>query len=140
MALSRLATRSPLSGPGDPFVAILLALLIGFCFALFGGAIARLDALEAGLQARRPRGTGSVAWANIQKLLQSVLLPLAVAILSGLLAIVGIPFNLPVLDVLGGIVYGSPSREQCGRGAAGRVRGDDADAGRVGGRRTLRCR
>lgn len=109
VALSRLAYQIPLLlWSGDPFVAILLALLIGFCFALFGGAIARLDALETGLRLKPTAWDGlEFAWSNIQKLLQSVLLPLAVvAILSGLLAIVGIPFNLPVLDVLGGIIYG----------------------------------
>ena len=91
----------------DPLVTILLALLIGFCYALFGGAIARLDALETGLKLKPTAWDGlEFAWSNIQKLLQSVLLPLAVvAILCGLLAIVGIPFNLPVLDVVGGIIY-----------------------------------
>ena len=91
----------------DPLITILLALLIGFCFALFGGAIARLDALETGLKLKPTAWEGlEFAWSNIQKLLQSVLLPLAVvAILCGLLSIVGIPFNLPVLNVVGGIIY-----------------------------------
>ncbi|MAJ47035.1 MAG: hypothetical protein CMJ57_06895 [Planctomycetaceae bacterium] len=91
----------------DPLITILLALLIGFCFALFGGAIARLDALESGLKLKPTAWDGlEFAWSNVQRLLQAVLLPLAVvAILCGLLAIVGIPFNLPVLDVVGGILY-----------------------------------
>ena len=108
LALSRIAYRIPMAlWAADPFVAILLCLLIGFCFALFGGAIARLDALETGLKLKPTAWDGlEFAWSNVQKLLQSVLLPLAVvAILSGLLAIVGIPFNLPVLDVVGGIIY-----------------------------------
>ncbi|MEE2681958.1 MAG: hypothetical protein VX641_06255 [Planctomycetota bacterium] len=91
----------------DPLVTILLAFLIGFCFALFGGAIARLDALETGLKLKPTAWDGlEFAWSNIQRLLQSVLLPLAVvAVLCGLLSIVGIPFNLPVLNVVGGIIY-----------------------------------
>ena len=91
----------------DPLVTILLALLIGFFYALFGGAIARLDALETGLKLKPTAWDGlEFAWSNVQKLLQSVLLPLAVvAILCGLLSIVGIPFNLPVLDIFGGIIY-----------------------------------
>ena len=91
----------------DPMIAILLTLLIGFCFALFGGAIARVDALESGLKLKPTAWDGlEFAWSNVQRLLQSVLLPLAVvAILCGLLSIVGIPFNLPVLDVIGGILY-----------------------------------
>ena len=77
---------------------------------------------------------------NIQKLLQRALPLAVVAILCGLLSIVGIPFNLPVLNVVGGIIYvlAIASARECG--AAGRIRRDAADARRCRRRGTSRCR
>ncbi len=95
---------------GDPMMTSLLALMIGFFFALFGGAIARLDALDTGL-GRKPTAWDGLefAWANIGRLIGAVLLPLVIVVfLAGLLAVVGIPFNLPVLDVVGAILYVIP--------------------------------
>lgn len=95
---------------GDPVMTSLIALMIGFFFALFGGGIARLDALDTGL-GRKPTAWDGLefAWANIGRLVGAVLLPLVIVIfLAGLLAVVGIPFNLPVLDVVGGILYVIP--------------------------------
>ena len=88
----------------------LIALLIGFFFALFGGGIARLDALDTGL-GRKPTAWDGLefAWANIGRLVGAILVPLVIVLfLAGLLAVVGIPFNLPVLDVVGGILYVIP--------------------------------
>ncbi len=95
---------------GDPLMTSLIALMLGFFFALFGGAISRLDALDTGL-GRKPTAWDGLefAWANIGRLIGAVLLPLLIVLfLSGLLALVGIPFNLPVLDVIGGILYAIP--------------------------------
>ena len=95
---------------GDPMMTSLIALMIGFFFALFGGGIARLDALDTGL-GRKPTAWDGLefAWANIGRLVGAVLLPLVIVIfLAGLVAVVGIPFNLPVLDVVGGILYVIP--------------------------------
>ena len=95
---------------GDPMMTSLIALMIGFFFALFGGGIARLDALDTGL-GRKPTAWDGLefAWANIGRLVGAVLVPLVIVVfLAGLLAVVGIPFNLPVLDVVGGILYVIP--------------------------------
>lgn len=95
---------------GDPVMTSLIALLIGFFFALFGGGIARLDALDTGL-GRKPSAWDGLefAWANIGRLVGAILVPLVIVLfLAGLLAVVGIPFNLPVLDVVGGILYVIP--------------------------------
>jgi len=95
---------------GDPWMTSLIAVMIGFFFALFGGGIARLDALDTGL-GRKPTAWDGLefAWANIGRLIGAVLLPLLIVVLlAGLLALVGIPFNLPVLDVVGGILYVIP--------------------------------
>lgn len=90
-----------------PIMSILIGLLLAFSFALFGGGIARLDALDTGTQRKETAWTGlEFAWANINLGLQSMLIPLGiVAILTALLAILGIPFNFPVLDIVGGLLY-----------------------------------
>lgn len=91
----------------SPLMTVLIGLLLAFALALFGGAIARLDALDTGMR-RKPRAWSGLeyAWANIGSFLRVLLFPLAlVGILGGVSALLGVPFNLPVLDVLGGVFY-----------------------------------
>ena len=90
-----------------PFLMILIGLLFGFTVALFGGAIARLDALDTGLGQKATAWVGlEYAWAHVGSYLQALLLPLGlVALLTGLAALVGVPFNLTYLDILGSILY-----------------------------------
>ena len=86
---------------------ILIGLLFGFTLALFGGAIARLDALDTGLGRKSSAWIGlEYAWAHVGSYLQALLLPLGiVAVLTGLVALVGAPFNLPYLDIIGSLIY-----------------------------------
>ena len=90
-----------------PFLMILIGLLFGFTLALFGGAIARLDALDTGLGRKSSAWIGlEYAWAHVGSYLQALLLPLGiVAVLTGLVALVGAPFNLPYLDIIGSLIY-----------------------------------
>lgn len=91
-----------------PVMTVLIGLLLAFALALFGGAIARLDALDTGL-GRKPTAWAGLeyAWAHIGTNLQTLLLPLAiVTILAGLAALLGIPFNIPYLDLIGAVLYG----------------------------------
>ena len=91
----------------NPFLTCLVGLLLVFTVALFGGAIARLDALDTGLGRKATAWVGlEYAWAHIGMFLQPLILPLGlVGILAGLAALIGTPFNLPYLDVIGGILY-----------------------------------
>lgn len=107
-ALARLIFEIPAQAFVEhPFITILLGLLLAFTAALFGGAIARLDALDTGLRRKPTAWIGlEYAWTHASTFLQTLLLPLAVvAVLAGLAAIVGIPFNLEYLDVIGSILY-----------------------------------
>lgn len=91
-----------------PLLTALIGVLLAFSLALFGGAIARLDALDTGLGQKTTAWIGiEYAWAHISIFLQALLLPLfLVAVLAGLAALIGIPFNIPYLDVIGAIIYG----------------------------------
>ena len=91
-----------------PLLTVLIGLLLAFALALFGGAIARLDALDTGLGQKPTAWMGiEYAWAHISSFIQPLLLPLfLVAVLGGLAALIGIPFNIPYLDVVGAIIYG----------------------------------
>lgn len=90
-----------------PIMAILIGLLLAFSLALFGGAISRLDAMDTGLNRKETAWTGlEFAWLHFGRFVQSLLVPIGiVALLTGALAILGIPFNLQILDILGGIFY-----------------------------------
>jgi hypothetical protein len=90
-----------------PIITSLIGLLLAFAAALFGGAIARLDALDTGLGKKPTAWVGlEYAWSHVGVFLQPLLLPLAlVGVLAGLSALIGTPFNLPYLDVLGGLLY-----------------------------------
>ena len=91
-----------------PLLTALVGLLLAFALALFGGAIARLDALDTGLGQKPTAWVGmEYAWAHISTFMQAMVLPLfLVAVLAGLAALIGIPFNIPYLDVIGAIIYG----------------------------------
>lgn len=92
-----------------PLFFAIYALYAYALLALFGGAISRLAALHAARDVRPAPPVGvrfAVGW-YVWFLIAPLLPLLIAAVFCGILALSGLLFfNLPVLDVLGGLLYG----------------------------------
>ena len=87
---------------------IVYALVLVIVLAFGGGALSRMTACEIGLEEKlRAQDGVDFSIASWRSLLLSLLLPLLIAaVLAALLVLGGWLLTLPLIDVLGGVLYG----------------------------------